>query len=232
MIQSVASLGGAARHGCHYFGVRPYYDVKHNSTDLWWIPFFLLCFVPYPHLDRKPIDFAAKTISFLVFTYFWTENPLILQRRPFFLVLNYFWTQKGCHREIPPRMPPSLATPLGPMFLWISLNSCPLNLVLVQSHQAEKTVVKRLVQGRHNVIRIWVKPRSRDQNRCKSDAFSLSAALPTNCSKSKSIHYGALFLNFRFSYHEPMLKRRLLLPPKSAISEAFINNFNIATISL
>ena len=24
-----------------------------------------------------------------------------------------------------------------PMFLWISLNSCPLNLLLVRSHQAE-----------------------------------------------------------------------------------------------
>ena len=37
-----------------------------------------------------------------------------------------------------------------PMFLWISLNSWPLNLQLVQSHQAEIIIVKRLVQERNN----------------------------------------------------------------------------------
>ena len=49
---------------------------------------------------------------FLVFTYFWTDNPLVLQRRPFFLDFAYFWYEKGCHHKIPPRVPPSLATPL------------------------------------------------------------------------------------------------------------------------
>ena len=38
-----------------------------------------------------------------------------------------------------------------PMFLWISSNSCPLTLLLFQSHQAEIIIVKRLIQGRNNV---------------------------------------------------------------------------------
>ena len=46
-----------------------------------------------------------------------------------------------------------------PMFVWISSNSCPLNLLLVRSHQAETIVVKRLIQGRINMTRVRVKPR-------------------------------------------------------------------------
>ena len=45
-----------------------------------------------------------------------------------------------------------------PKFLWISSNSCPLNLPLVQSHQAEIIIVKRLIQGRNNVTRVRVEP--------------------------------------------------------------------------
>ena len=66
-----------------------------------------------------------------------------------------------------------------PKFLWISSNSCPLNLLLVQSHQAEIIIVKRLIQGRNNVTRVRVEPRSCDQGRRKNDAFTHSATLPT-----------------------------------------------------
>ena len=48
------------------------------------------------------------------------------------------------------------------MFLWISSNSCPLNLLLVRSHQAEIIIVKRLIQGRNNVTRVRVEPKSCD----------------------------------------------------------------------
>ena len=42
-----------------------------------------------------------------------------------------------------------------PMFLWISSNSCPLNLLLVRSHQAEIIIiVKHLIQRRNNVTRM------------------------------------------------------------------------------
>ena len=41
-----------------------------------------------------------------------------------------------------------------PMFLWVSSNFCPLNLLLVRSHQAEIIIVKRLIQGRNNVNRV------------------------------------------------------------------------------
>ena len=65
-----------------------------------------------------------------------------------------------------------------PMFLWISSNSCPLNLLLVRSHQAEIIIVKRLIQGRNNVTWVQVEPRSFDQGRRKNDAFTHSATLP------------------------------------------------------
>ena len=42
---------------------------------------------------------------------FETENPLIGRQRPFF-VFTYFLADKGCHHEIPPQVPPFLATPL------------------------------------------------------------------------------------------------------------------------
>ena len=66
-----------------------------------------------------------------------------------------------------------------PMFLWISSNSCPLNLLLVRSHQAEIIIVKRLIQGRNSVTRVRVEPRSFDLSRRKNDAFTHSATLPT-----------------------------------------------------
>ena len=67
----------------------------------------------------------------------------------------------------------------NPMFLWISSNSCPLNLLLVQSHQAEIIIVKCLMQGRNNGIRVQVEPRSCDQDRCQNNAFTLLTTLPT-----------------------------------------------------
>ena len=72
-----------------------------------------------------------------------------------------------------------LGVSIDPMFLWISSNSCPLNLLLVRSHQAEIIIVKRLIQGRNNVTRVRVEPRSFDQGRRKNDAFTHSATLPT-----------------------------------------------------
>ena len=66
-----------------------------------------------------------------------------------------------------------------PMLLWISTNFCPLNLLLVRSHQAEIIIVERLIQGRYNVTRVGVEPRSFDRDRRKNDAFTHSATLPT-----------------------------------------------------
>ena len=82
----------------------------------------------------------------------------------------------------------------GPMFLWISSNSCPLNLLLVRSHQAEIIIVKRLIQGRNSVTRVRVEPRSFDQGRRKNDAFTYSATLPT-CDICSGLLCRALFLN-------------------------------------
>ena len=65
------------------------------------------------------------------------------------------------------------------MLLWISSNSCPLNLLLVRSHQAEINIVKRLIQRRNNVTRVRVEPTSCDQGRGKNDALTHSAKMPT-----------------------------------------------------
>ena len=64
-----------------------------------------------------------------------------------------------------------------PIFLWISSNSCPPNLQLVRNHQAQIIIVKRLIQGRNNVTRVRVEPRSFDQGRRKNDAFTHLATL-------------------------------------------------------
>ena len=66
-----------------------------------------------------------------------------------------------------------------PIFMWISSNSCPLNLLLVRSHLAEIIIVKRLIQGRNNVTRVRVEPGSFDKSRRNNDAFTHSATLPT-----------------------------------------------------
>ena len=62
------------------------------------------------------------------------------------------------------------------MFLWISLNYRPLNLLLVRSHQPET------IQGRSNVARVQIEPIKRDRGCRKNDVFTFSAwsaILPT-----------------------------------------------------
>ena len=54
-------------------------------------------------------------------------------------------------------------------------------LLLVQSRQAEIIIVKSTNQGRNNVTRVRVEPRSFKQgNQKKNGAFTVSATLPTN----------------------------------------------------
>ena len=71
-----------------------------------------------------------------------------------------------------------LGVSVDPMYLWISSNSYQLNLLLVRSHQAEIIIVKHLIQGRNNVTRVRVEPRSFDQGHRKNDAFTHSATPP------------------------------------------------------
>ena len=79
-----------------------------------------------------------------------------------------------------------LEVSIDPMFLWISSNSCPLNLLLVRSHKAEIIIVKRLIQGRNSVTRVRVQPRSFDQGIRKNDSFTHSATLPIIGSRTRS----------------------------------------------
>ena len=80
-----------------------------------------------------------------------------------------------------------LGVSTDPMFVWISLNSSPLNLLLVRSHQADRIILKHPIQGRNNVTMERVEPRSCDHGRRKNDAFTLSAMLlPKQIPKFKS----------------------------------------------
>ena len=86
-----------------------------------------------------------------------------------------------------------------PMFLWISSNSCPLNLLLVRSHQAEIIIVKRLIQGRKQRDQGGgLEPRSFDQGRRKNDAFTHSATLPNGQAEwvngSSELHFDSLLV--------------------------------------
>ena len=63
--------------------------------------------------------------------------------------------------------------------------------------QAEIIIVKRLVQERNNVTRVRVQPRSCDQGRSESDAFTHSAMLATTSSG-----------NTAFDLTEPIAKPR------------------------
>ena len=76
-----------------------------------------------------------------------------------------------------------------PTFLWISSNSCPLNLLLVRSHQAEIIIVQRLIQGRNGVTRVWVEPRPFDQGRRKNNSLPIRPRCHTSgfCPEKKKI---------------------------------------------
>ena len=82
---------------------------NHNSTNLSPIPYFVW---------SSPSSFGLKTHwflgedLFLVFSYFWTKDPLILRRRPFFFGLYLFLVRKRVPPRNSARVPPFLATPL------------------------------------------------------------------------------------------------------------------------
>ena len=98
-----------------------------------------------------------------------------------------------------------LGVSVDPMFLWISSNSCPLNLLLVRSHQAEIIIVKRLIQRRNNVTRVRVEPRSFDQGRRKNDAFTHSDTLPTKYSLKDAVNRSAETLGGRGDISLPII---------------------------
>ena len=100
------------------------------------------------------------------------------------------------------------------MFLWISSNSCPLNLLLVRSHQAEIIIVKRLIQGRSNLTRVGVEPRSCNQGRRKSDAFNVLATLIHYfCAEQNMETVRVVFCTFLYAYlfNQPKKTRLILI---------------------
>ena len=60
-------------------------------------------------------------------------------------------------------------------FLWMSLNHCPVNLLLAQSHQTEAIIVKHFIQRCNNLTtnKACVEPRSCSQGCRKNDILTL-----------------------------------------------------------
>ena len=85
------------------------------------------------------------------------------------------------------------------MFLRISSNFCPLNLLLVQCHQAEIIIVKRLIQRRSNVTRVLVARTSCDHGRCENDSFAFSSTRPTNSGFINQVLDGKHFVDLSCS---------------------------------
>ena len=75
---------------------------------------FFTLFGPYPHLDRKPTDFGAKTFIFLVDLHILLDRkPTHLQRRPFFLFVCFGLYLCLDRERVPPRNPSPGATILS-----------------------------------------------------------------------------------------------------------------------
>ena len=124
--------GGGSRPGCHHFGLTPRLWCEtslvrtHNFTDLEWIPYF------FHFVWSSPSSIGLKIHWFLgedllrFFFCFWYSHTfglkthLFCSEDLFFLVFTYFWYEKGCHHEIPLRVPPFLATPLAVPQLFVS----------------------------------------------------------------------------------------------------------------
>ena len=85
------------------------------------------------------------------------------------------------------------------MFRWISSNSCPLNLLLVRSQQAEIIIAKRLIQGRNNVTRVRVEPRSFDQSRRKKRRLYLFSHTADEDGPKVSVQLLNFFVRFELS---------------------------------
>ena len=71
--------------------------------------------------------------------------------------------------------PPRKLTVFQAFPFTFDLISSRVNLLLVRSHKAEIIIVKRLIQGRNNVTRMLVEPRSCDQGHRKNDPFGQAA---------------------------------------------------------
>ena len=100
-------------------------------------------------------------------------------------------------------------------FLWISSNSCPLNLLLVRSHQGGVIIVKHLIQGRNNVTRVRVERRSCDQGYRRSDRLVLS-----NFTITSTIYLQSL-MRVSLSF---VLPRNFYAEPFFAISSPSLNS--------
>ena len=75
---------------------------------------------------------------------------------------------------------------------------------------AEIIIVKHLIRRHKNVTRVWVEPRSYDQNHRKNDGFiTISASLSTSLSSSSphSLNCNKIFFNIIEQNINPNLKK-------------------------
>ena len=88
-----------------------------------------------------------------------------------------------------------------PMFLWISSNFSPLNLLLVQNLQRKIITTNGLIRGRNNITRMRVEPRSCNQVHCKNHVFAHSVTLPTSLSCKSGLVLCSIFFKHFLKNH-------------------------------
>ena len=102
--------------------------------------------------NRSPVSrlflkfFEAKNHQFIVVVLIY---PAVTRQRQTLTLLDDLHTFHCSDYFVLGGIRACLGVPSYPMLLWISSNSCSLNLLLVQSYQAETIIVKRLIQGRN-----------------------------------------------------------------------------------
>ena len=75
----------------------------------------------------------------------------------------------------------------------------PLNLLLVQSHQAKIITLQHLIQGRNNVARVRVEPRSSNQG-CKTMSLSFRPRCRLFSEVFLLMRYANFLLSFNFLF--------------------------------
>ena len=122
---------------------------------------------------RRNVEDVVVVVAHIYFPATGQLETLNIRRSVYFHCNDYFVVE-GIHT--------CLGVSCDPKFLWISSNSYLLNLLIVRSHQAEKIIVKRLIQGRNKVTRVQVEPRSWDQGCHKQTLLPTQPRFRVKCS--------------------------------------------------
>ena len=103
------------------------------------------------------------------------------------------------------------------MLLW----TCPLNLLLVRSHQAEIITTKPFIQGRNTVAKERVEPKLNNQHRRKNDAFTFSPRTRLQESKRTRLRGKTRHVPLKIVWIKRKIKHKLEVRLKEALKRRF-----------